>query len=609
MADAIRTLLSRINVDKERLQVSSSNIARHNVDGNTRKELQVASQASNGELTGVQSTGITRVVNNVLQSRLRLQSSSVGNSEVLNDYYSQLQQLFGSKGEQNSFVHDISRFADSLKSLAVTSDPGKKREVVLAADQMLKQLNWMTQQMQVIRTAVDSQAAEITKTVNTQINDIQSLNVQITQYGLSGVDTTALMDQRELLVYQLAENMDIFVQQTSPWKISLFTGSGQTLLQETIPSTLSYTQAPTTSPGQTLSPVTLNGIDVTNQIASGQLQALINMRDTVIPGLQSQLDELARQMRDSLNAIHNQGSPALPRNQLTSMSLAPGLPSITGTSVISGNGTLRIGVVDPSGTLIDYKDIVLSANMTINSLISQINSTSLTTNATGGTFSAALVNGTLQITAGTGANGIVLGSAGTPAAQICAGTTFNTTNAYGFSHFFGFNNLFQTGNIVATSSLQPGVANIIGVRQDILANPNLLSCGQLSSSTPPPLQAGAGIPVRDISITQQMSAALKTGQISFSASGNLPLTVTNFIDYGSRILSANATEATAAHNKNERERTILEELSSKSNEISAVDPSTELMNTITISSSQAITMKAMKIMFENEKMLLSLFGG
>ena len=45
------------------------------------------------------------------------------------------------------------------------------------------------------------------------------------------------------------------------------------------------------------------------------------MRDDILPNLQSQIDELAVQLRDSVNEIHNQGTPF------------PGSQSMTGTRI------------------------------------------------------------------------------------------------------------------------------------------------------------------------------------------------------------------------------------------------------------------------------------
>ena len=43
-------------------------------------------------------------------------------------------------------------------------------------------------------------------------------------------------------------------------------------------------------------------------IVDGKLKGLIDIRDTTLPSLQIQLDELAGVMMDSINQVHNRGT-------------------------------------------------------------------------------------------------------------------------------------------------------------------------------------------------------------------------------------------------------------------------------------------------------------
>ncbi|MBV5325129.1 MAG: flagellar hook-associated protein FlgK, partial [Rhodospirillaceae bacterium] len=63
--------------------------------------------------------------------------------------------------------------------------------------------------------------------------------------------------------------------------------------------------------------ITLDNADITNQISSGTLAALVNQRDLVLTNAQAELDNLASTLSSALNACSNQGSASTPQRSLT----------------------------------------------------------------------------------------------------------------------------------------------------------------------------------------------------------------------------------------------------------------------------------------------------
>jgi flagellar hook-associated protein 1 FlgK len=56
--------------------------------------------------------------------------------------------------------------------------------------------------------------------------------------------------------------------------------------------------------------VTLGGVTITTKLRSGTLGGLLDARDTLIPGYQAQLDDLAYAVTQEVNAVHRQGYDA-----------------------------------------------------------------------------------------------------------------------------------------------------------------------------------------------------------------------------------------------------------------------------------------------------------
>ena len=129
--------------------------------------------------------------------------------------------------------------------------------------------------------------------------------------------TAALEDQRDQDITQLTQLMNVSVVQNPNNQISVFTGTGQQLVAGSQASQLNFDNAGTLSatalwsanPSQdgagTITLVSPGGtttdLIANNAIQSGQIGAYVQMRDSILPQAQNQLDELANQMSQALS--------------------------------------------------------------------------------------------------------------------------------------------------------------------------------------------------------------------------------------------------------------------------------------------------------------------
>lgn len=107
-------------------------------------------------------------------------------------------------------------------------------------------------------------------------------------------------------------------------------------------------------------------------------------------------------------------------------------------------------------------------------------------------------------------------------------------------------NYFITDSSTLSSTLgiragKPGAASLMGVRSEIVSDPNLISTGQLSNS--------ATLAVGDVAISAGNSSALQGMASVFSsdqtlaAAGALPISTMTLADYAASIVSLNSTQA------------------------------------------------------------------
>ncbi len=151
----------------------------------------------------------------------------------------------------------------------------------------------------------------------------------------------------------------------------------------------------TTGSSSGLSGISVNGVDVTAQITSGEIGSLLSLRDSVLPAAQSQLDQLANTLADTLNAASNQGTSLPPPTTLT------GSTTVTAATALDATGTVRIAVADQSGSLVSYADLDLSTYATVGDLVSAINGIS-------GLSASINASGKVVIASSSSSNGVAI---------------------------------------------------------------------------------------------------------------------------------------------------------------------------------------------------------
>lgn len=568
---ALSSAISALQVNQAALATTANNIANANTEGYSRKIVDVSSRLIEGIGAGVEISNITRRVDEFLIRDMRVQLSNLGLSEVLEKFYASTQDMFGPPDSNTSIAATLSELATALQSLTVTPESSNEQFTTIeAAKEVARQLNEMEQTIQDLRReadlAIDLAVAEIDK----QLKSIADLNSQISRNKALGRPTADLEDARDRSIAIVAENMDIGTFSRDNGKIVLFGASGRTLVDISA-STIAYTPVSSLSaaiqyPNTGIGGITVNGNDITTELKSGKLKALIDMRDSILPNLTAQIDELAAVLRDQLNAIHNDGTTFPPPNTLTGTRVFD--DSLTDTVTLTG--IVRFSVVDTSGKSVgvpmdldlDALAVAIGADPTVNQIRDAINGDYSGSGIPGLTGATASVNtaGNLVITADNADNGIAINER----------TSSEAGTGFGFSHYFGLNDLFVGDPTIS-------LAGSIKVRADIIANPGLLSRGELSEGT---LTDGTrAISVGNNTIAKRMSD-LFTQDLTFAATGGLPKTTTDLSGYGATILATNANLAAQTKDVLEFRKILFMDTKSKAESFSGVNVDEEMSNMI-----------------------------
>lgn len=442
---AMQSAVSGLNAAQLALQVTSANVSNANTPGYTRKTSSVETNILNGMGAGVLTTNVVRSVDLALQQQLRNQSAIAGNSDTLNTYYQQMQQMFGSigtNGSDTSFVGQISNFENVLQAIALNPEGVSERSnLVNTAQNLTQQLTGIGQQLQGMRQQADSQISTSIDTINAQLTSIDSLNKAISRNKAMGLPTGDLEDQRDTAIDKISQQMDINYFERSNGEVSIFTKTGRTLL-DAQPQFLSHAAASSMNASVSLanggvSGIMLGGVDITSEITGGNIGGLINVRDNIAPDLSSQMDRLTGVITDQMNALHNDGSAFPPPNSLT------GSHNFVAGDTLVASGNIRIAVTDSSGKYVDdgtgnpdFGNIDLSklttavgGNLTVQNVIDAVNGGVIAGFPGIKGVTASLISGNLIIKANNPANGVIVddsnvdGSLGTNGSVSAAGVT------------------------------------------------------------------------------------------------------------------------------------------------------------------------------------------
>lgn len=519
---ALRIAISSLMTTQVQMSVASANIANADTTGYTEKTANQTATVSLGVGTGATITGITSNVDKLLLKSLMQATSALGSADTSNTYLNQLQALYGSSSGTSSggtsLANAIATFESAISSLSSTPNSASlQANAVSALDDLASQLRETSSGIQKLRSNADQDIASDVSDVNQQLNAIASLNAQIKQAAASGQPTGDLEDQRNTALQDISSKMNVSYFISSSGDMQVYTTSGQALVDSSV-HPLSYTAASSvaastaysSTPPSGFSGITVNGVDVTSQITSGDIGSLISLRDTVLPAAQSQLDQLATQLASSLNAVHNTGTALPPPSTLT------GTATVTASTPLNGSGTVRIAVTDQKGNLSSYQDLDLSSYATVGDLVSAI-------------------NGISGLSASINSSGhVVISSTGSgTGVSINEMTSLVGSSGAGLSDYLGLNDI-----VTATG------ASDFAVRSDILSNPGLLAVASLDSSAS--LTAGSQVlSSGSTTVVNNLYSAL-TGSTSFGAVGGLGSTTESFADYAASIVSNVASKAAQA---------------------------------------------------------------
>ncbi|ESQ86006.1 hypothetical protein AEAC466_02135 [Asticcacaulis sp. AC466] len=433
--------VSGLMTAQDQLRIVSDNMANVNTPGYIRKVSQQQSLVTGGVGMGVTSGKVTLAADQFLQAAALKATSASSQSEATYELLDQIQSQFGDITDTNNLFNQGSATLSAFASLGEDPTSAAGRQQALSnLSSFLSEGNRISTKIQTIRGDADTRIGTDVSSVNDLLKNISQLNSTISSTTVVGGDATGAQTTQASYISQLSKLLDVKVSQNANGGVTLRTQTGMLLTDGGAYATLSYTPAAGVDATTSFGPITVNGIngetrDLADNLSSGEIKGLLDIRDNTAPAVNSQLNEYVNQFAAQVNAAHNASSsapaPASLTGKNTSLSEQEAIAGFTGKTTITtlsstGNITHTLQI-DFSTNQYTY-DGGAAAGFDPTNFVNDING------ALGGAATLNFSNGAMSVTAaGSGGNDGV--------AIVDDATTPSNKQGQGFSQFFGLNDL------------------------------------------------------------------------------------------------------------------------------------------------------------------------
>lgn len=307
--DIARGALNTYRVAQE---VTGENIANVNTPGYSRLRVLLETAPPNGTSgftigTGVNIARVERYYDGVLQQQLVNAQTPQGYDTTKSNVLQQVEQAFN-EISNDGLGAAISDYFAAWQDLTSNPSGSTERQVLMSRAEMLADsFHSASSTLSNTTSSLNTSLTPLTDSINNTLKSIADLNGQIKNSEQLGGNSSATRDQRDQLIRDLAGQIGITYTENSDGTTDVNYADGGTAL---VTGLTAGTFSLTTNPGTGFYDVNLTppgGGAAIVAPTTGQLGAVISLRDTIVPGYMGKVDELAYNIATAVNTQHRSG--------------------------------------------------------------------------------------------------------------------------------------------------------------------------------------------------------------------------------------------------------------------------------------------------------------
>lgn len=338
MSDMMTTGVSALQAFRQALNTVSSNISNSSTAGYSRETTALQTTPSGGVL--VQQTN--RLTDGILFQRSLGDNASYSRLNTFQQLATQVDGLMS--GSTTGMSGPLQSFFTAMNGLAADPQSTANRQAVLAAaNGVADQFGTLQSQLSGMEGDINNRLSQAVSQINQAASSIADLNNRIALSNGGPQAPNALLDQRDALVKQLADNIGITTVKQDDGSINIFTAGGQALVLGTNTQKLSLAPGDYATGRQEVA-IGARAVNVNNQISGGVVGGLLDARSQLLDPAETALGSIAVTLTQAVNQQNAQGvdqNGAMGGNLFAPIS-GTALPSARN----SGSANVSVGFAD-----------------------------------------------------------------------------------------------------------------------------------------------------------------------------------------------------------------------------------------------------------------------
>jgi flagellar hook-associated protein 1 len=291
LISALQAGKSGLTANQKWSEATARNISNANTEGYVRKETHFSTHARPG--AGVFVSDISREVDASLDRMHRYESSKMAKERTIYEGIEEYTAFLGQPNDEQSPASRLGKLENAF--LTLSNNPGNtaiQGTVLDAAEDMAYSLRETSNTLNQLGSEVELEIKYEVSDLNENLYRLSDLNQSLIETDSPSLDRGELSDEIGRILDDMSTMMDIRTVFQNDGRVSVYTGNGSALLENTTVNDVSYNQGT----GQLM----IGTIDITpnnpssRSFSNGSLGGLMALKDDIMPRFQLQLDEMAR---------------------------------------------------------------------------------------------------------------------------------------------------------------------------------------------------------------------------------------------------------------------------------------------------------------------------
>ncbi|MBL0370694.1 flagellar hook-associated protein FlgK [Rhizobium sp. KVB221] len=248
---------------------------------------------------GGQQLSIQRTYDNGLVKQTMYSTAESSAQETLQQKLERIRSLLGGNDYETSPSTYIATLRDNLQAYATKPNESTLASTVISsAKDVSNSLNSISSEIQSMRGSIDQEIQDKLEELRGLLKQFENVNNAIKAGTATGSDVNNELDMRERYLKDISKIVGIRSFTRGDNDMVLYTSDG-TMLFDVNARDIMFTPNAAFDAATLGNPVIIDGVTMTagvngNTTGRGSLQALLQVRDDIIPTYQTQLDETAR---------------------------------------------------------------------------------------------------------------------------------------------------------------------------------------------------------------------------------------------------------------------------------------------------------------------------